>query len=47
MIVLNVLFAWLGWQWAKEAFEEGRNGWGWFNLFASAANAAAVAAVLV
>lgn len=44
LLFLNILFAFVYWEWSKEAFNEGRNVIGYMNLFVSAMNGAAVAA---
>ncbi len=44
LLILNTIFAFVYWQWSKEAFDEGRNVLGYMNLFISAMNGAAVAA---
>jgi hypothetical protein len=44
---VNVFFVFLSGFFAYECFEDGREGWGWFNVFASASNAAAVALRLI
>lgn len=41
--LINVVFVYLSWKWATEAFEKGNDTAGWLNIFASAINAAAVA----
>jgi hypothetical protein len=40
---LNIFFAFIMWNSASEAFEQNRNGLGWFLIAASATNAAAAA----
>jgi len=47
MIILNILFAILFWKFAVEAFNEGRETLGWFNIFISALNTAGAAAVII
>lgn len=42
-IALNLIFALVMWNSASEAFEQNRNGLGWFLIAASAANAAGAA----
>ena len=41
--IVNLVLAAFCWHWATQAFENGANGAGWFNIFASAMNAAAFA----
>ena len=41
--LINLMLAVLSWKWATDAFNNGHNGLGWFNIFASALNAAAFA----
>lgn len=38
----NLVFVFLSWKWATEAFEIGNKWGGYFNLFASALNAAII-----
>jgi hypothetical protein len=45
--LVNLLLAVLSWKWANEAFQNGNTGAGWFNVFASALNAAAFASVIL
>jgi len=40
-LALNIVFAWLGWKWAGDEFQAGRNLMGWVYIFISAWNAAA------
>lgn len=42
-VLLNIIFAWVLWTWAKRDFEKGHNGLGWMNIVFSAWNAAAAA----
>jgi hypothetical protein len=41
-LILNAIFVILAWRWANEAFAEGRNGLGYFNIAISAVNFAAL-----
>jgi hypothetical protein len=41
-LIVNTAFAIISAYWAKQAFENGEKYWGYFNLSASAINAAAV-----
>lgn len=45
-VIFNLFFAVMSWKWANESFSRGDNGLGWFNIFASALNAAAVASII-
>ena len=47
MIYINLFFVFFSAYWAHKTFKRGDNGAGWFNLFASAINAASVMAQLV
>ena len=40
-LILNLLFAYLSWKWAMDAFENGFNKLGWMQIFISALNMAA------
>lgn len=40
--LINLACIFLSWHWAKEAFANGNKIGGWFNVFASALNAAIV-----
>jgi hypothetical protein len=42
MLLLNILFMLLNLHWSREHFDQGRAGWGWFCLVASAWCASAV-----
>jgi len=44
MELINLLVAYVCWKFAVGNFEEGRDSMGWFNIVASAANAASFAA---
>ena len=44
--LINLYFVFFSWRWANESFKNGNNGAGWFNIFASALNAAAAASVI-
>lgn len=44
-LLINFALVFLSWKWSKEAFETGNKFGGWFNLFASALNASAVAVI--
>jgi hypothetical protein len=41
--IVNFLFVFVGGYFAVQCFQEGRAFWGWFNVFASAMNVAAIA----
>lgn len=45
--LINFTFIFLSWKWSKEAFQKGNTFGGWFNLFASALNAATVASIFI
>ncbi len=38
--LVNLVLAYMNWKWSSESFQEGHKFSGWFNLFASALNAA-------
>ena len=42
LFLINVVCVFVSWKWATVAFKEGNQFGGWFNLFASALNAAIV-----
>ena len=42
MLLLNLIVMVAGLYWAKQAFEDGQEFWGWVNLFASSLNLAVV-----
>lgn len=44
--IFNLILAILSWKWAVQSFNNGANGAGWFNIFASALNAAAFANIV-
>ena len=46
LIIFNLVFAYLSWKWAMESFNNGHNTAGWFNIFASALNAAVFASIV-
>lgn len=46
-LLLNVLFAYVGYKLATEAFNEGKRGWGWLLLISSAWNAAAFLNIVI
>jgi hypothetical protein len=46
LAIINLVFVYLSWKWASEAFDNGNNVFGWFQIFASALNAAALASVI-
>jgi hypothetical protein len=41
--LINLVLVFVSWHWATRAFENGANVAGWFNIFASALNAAVIA----
>ena len=47
MIYINVFFVFFSGYWAYKEFKRGNNRSGWFNLFASAVNLAAVFVYLI
>lgn len=47
MVYVNILFAFLFWKMAIDAFQEEKEFLGWFNIFVSAFNTAGAASVLI
>jgi hypothetical protein len=42
LVFVNLLFVFVSGYFAVQCFQEGNKFWGWFNVFASAMNAASV-----